>query len=344
MKQKFRLYRRGNSGRYYIHDDATGKQEGLHTNDRPTALRLLHAKNEAVLQPAMNLQIAQVYLQHGDPAMSRRTWQHVMEQMISTKTGSTRERWEYAIKDKSFDLIRNRKLIQTSSEHFLEVLKSGSVSTNVYLRRTHNFAMGMHWLPWPVLPKLHWPPVQYKEKRAITFEEHQKIINREYNPATRAYFQLLWQLGGSQTDIATLTAEDIDWNDQTIAYQRHKTGVTSLISFGEEIAAILQTLPKSGYLFPALARLHERHRSKLFIKRLATVGISGVSLHSYRYAWAERAMEAGYPERFAMQALGHSSKAIHRAYSKKAQVKLPPLEEYERKIVPLPTTARAMGI
>ncbi len=27
---------------------------------------------------------------------------------------------------------------------------------------------------------------------------------------------------------------------------------------------------------------------------LATIGISGVSLHSYRYAWAERAMEAGY--------------------------------------------------
>ena len=266
MKQKFRLYRRGNSGRYYIHDDATGKQESLHTNDRAAALRLLHAKNEAVLQPAMNLQIAQVYLQHGDPTMSRRTWQHVMEQMISTKTGSTRERWEYAIKDKAFDLIRHRKLIQTSSEHFLEVLKSGSVSTNVYLRRTHNFAMGMHWLPWPVLPKLHWPPVQYKEKRAITFEEHQKIINREHNPATRAYFQLLWQLGGSQTDIATLTAEDIDWNDQTIAYQRHKTGVTSLISFGEEIAAILQTLLQSEYLFPTLARLHERHRSKLFIK------------------------------------------------------------------------------
>jgi hypothetical protein len=128
MKQKFRLYRRGNSGRYYIHDGATGKQESLHTNDRAAALRLLHAKNEAVLQPAMNLQIAQVYLQH---AMSRRTWQHVMEQVISTKTDSTRERWEYAVKDKAFDLIRNRKLIQTSSEHFLEVLKSGSVSTNV---------------------------------------------------------------------------------------------------------------------------------------------------------------------------------------------------------------------
>ncbi|HMJ89942.1 MAG TPA: hypothetical protein VK530_09005 [Candidatus Acidoferrum sp.] len=37
----------------------------------------------------------------------------------------------------------------------------------------------------------------------------------------------------------------------------------------------------------------------------------------------------GYPERFAQQALGHSSKAVHRAYAKKAHVKLPSLEEYE---------------
>jgi predicted RNA-binding protein Jag len=44
-----------------------------------------------------------------------------------------------------------------------------------------------------------------------------------------------------------------------------------------------------------------------------------------------------------MQALGHSSKAVHRAYSRKAQVKLPPLEEYERKIVPL-TIASAREI
>ena len=34
---------------------------------------------------------------------------------------------------------------------------------------------------------------------------------------------------------------------------------------------------------------------------------------------------AGYPERFALENLGHNSKAIHRAYSRKAQVKLPSL-------------------
>jgi hypothetical protein len=32
--------------------------------------------------------------------------------------------------------------------------------------------------------------------------------------------------------------------------------------------------------------------------------------------------------------LGHNSKAVHRAYAKKAQVTLPPLEEYEAKVVP----------
>ena len=173
--------------------------------------------------------------------------------------------------------------------------------------------------------------MEYKERRAITFDEHQKILAREGNPATRAFLQLLWHLGGSQSDIATLTAEDIDWKARTIAYQRAKTGVVALISFGDEVAAILKTLPRSGQLFPALARIHEAHRAKLFLKRLASVNITGVSLHSYRYAWAERAKEAGYPERFAMQALGHSSKAVHRAYSRKAQVTVPPLEDYEKK-------------
>jgi hypothetical protein len=39
---------------------------------------------------------------------------------------------------------------------------------------------------------------------------------------------------------------------------------------------------------------------------------------------------------FVQQALGHSSKAFARAYSKKAKVIVPWLEDYEGKIVPLP--------
>ena len=72
-------------------------------------------------------------------------------------------------------------------------------------------------------------------------------------------------------------------------------------------------------------------RATEFRQRCRGLGISGVTLHSYRYAWAERAKQCGYPERFAQEALGHNSKAVHRAYARKAQVVLPPLEEYERK-------------
>jgi len=51
----------------------------------------------------------------------------------------------------------------------------------------------------------------------------------------------------------------------------------------------------------------------------------------------ERARTAGVPERFAQEALGHNSIAVHRAYAKKAKVRIPSLEEYERKIVQLAT-------
>src|SRR5207244_13352604 len=54
------------------------------------------------------------------------------------------------------------------------------------------------------------------------------------------------------------------------------------------------------------------------------------SLHDALPIWAERARKCGYPERFAQEALGHNSKAVHRSYAKRAQVRLPSLEQYER--------------
>lgn len=215
--KRYRLIYRGNRDAYYCFDTHTKKRESLGINDANEAQRLVDARNEAVRHVAMNLQIAQVYLQHSDPALATRTWQNVMDAMVPLKTGATQSRWTSAMRDRAFDLIRNRKLIETASEQFLQVLNAGTISTNMFLRRLHNYATGMHWLPWPVLPKRRWPAVQHKERRAITFEEHQKIIERERNPEIRAYYQFLWHLGGSQTDIAELTAEDIDWKDHTIS-------------------------------------------------------------------------------------------------------------------------------
>jgi hypothetical protein len=63
------------------------------------------------------------------------------------------------------------------------------------------------------------------------------------------------------------------------------------------------------------------------------LGISGVSLHSYWYAWEERALKCGFSERFAQQALGHKRNAVHLAYAKRVLMKIPSLEDYEQQAI-----------
>lgn len=330
MKQRFLLYLRGET--YYCEDTLTRKQASLKTKDKAVALRLLHVRNEAEQQPAINLQIARAYLAATDSQIATRTWQFVMDETAKTKKGPTHERWTRAMKDKAFDSIRPLPILETRPEHFLRALQDGTVCTNIFLRRLQNFALDMSWLPWPILPKKRWPSIEFKEKRGITWEEHQKILAGESNAELREYYKLLWHLGGSQTDMATLSAENIDWTANTISYARMKTGSQAMIHFGDAVAEILRSRPVSGLLFPQVAGWKESDRAKAFIRRCRLVGISGVSLHSYRYAWAERARTCGYPERFAQEALGQNSKAVHRAYARKAQVTIPALEAYEKKL------------
>jgi integrase len=344
MKPRFILFRRGNV--YYSEDMVSGKQHSLRTKDENEALTLLHSKNEAHRQPGLNLQIARTCLTATDPKVAKRTWQTPMDEMTRTKTGSTLIRYQRAIQDEAFDLIRGLPILETQSAQFLKVLKTGSVATNVFLRRIHNFALDMNWLPWPVLSKRQWPKVRFKEKRAVTLDEHRAIVAREQNTERRAFYECCWHIGGAQSDIAGLNADDIDWQMKTIGFLRHKTGTVSIVHFGEELEEVLKNLPQTGPIFPKLRPMREAHRSTEFARVCRRLKINGITLHSYRYAWAERARTCGYPERFAQEPLGHNSKAVHRAYAKKAKVTIPSLEEYENKtlpgaIVPLQTAVAA---
>lgn len=335
MKPRYRLIRRGTrGGKFYCVDSHTGKRTSLETGDRDAAEQIVLAKNQAERQPSLNLQIAKAYLAGTDSEVTTRTWRLALQAIIDTKQGSNKERWERAAKDKAFDPIQDRVIVETRSDHLLDVLKRGTVSTNVFLRKLHNFCVDMNWLPWPILPKRRWPAIRYGEKRAITLEEHLRIVEREKNPERKAFYQLAWHLGASQSDLANLQAEDVDWPNRVISFFRQKVrwrgGQPPQIRFGDEVAEILQALPKSGPLFPYLRSVKEKYRATEFRQRCQGLGIHGITLHSYRYAWAERAKVCGYPERFAQMALGHNSKAVHRAYAKQAQVTLPPLDEYER--------------
>jgi hypothetical protein len=57
-----------------------------------------------------------------------------------------------------------------------------AIQNGVYLRRLHNFALDMTWLPRPVIVKRQWPKVQFNDKRAITCAVHQAIVAGEQKP------------------------------------------------------------------------------------------------------------------------------------------------------------------
>ena len=174
--------------------------------------------------------------------------------------------------------------------------------------------------------------MKFKDKRAITLEEHQRIIAAKVNPERKALYQLCWHLGASQGDIANLKGEDVDWQNSSVSFTRKKTGVPVIVHLGAEALNLFKDLPAEGLLFPYLSSVRAGDRATDFGQRCRRLGIHGVTLHSYRYAWAERARKAGFPQRFAQEALGHNSKAVHQAYAKRAEVEVPSLDEWEKQM------------
>src|SRR4051794_36808420 len=113
MQQRYRYFRR-HTGIFYLQDRITSHQESLRTKDETQAQRLTHARNEGHEEPAACRQIAQAYLKAGDPEAVKRTWRHVLTEAAKGKGAeSTADRWQRAIKDKAFDLIRDLTLAET---------------------------------------------------------------------------------------------------------------------------------------------------------------------------------------------------------------------------------------
>jgi integrase len=252
MKPAFRLFRR--KCIYWSQNNETGQQKSLHTSDKGEAQRLLNSKNEAAQNPAgLNRQIGRNYLaMSGDPLLATRTWKDLLDRMLDGKTGSTRERLERAGKDKAYGPLWIRPLLETKPDELNKVVEAGTVATNVFLRRMHNYAFDMDWLPVRIISKRLWKKIVYGETRAITQKEHQKVIAKELNKERRSFYELCWYTGGSQGDVASLCAEDIDCEKNTIKYRRRKTAVNVLQKMGPKVKAILAELPATGPLFPNL--------------------------------------------------------------------------------------------
>jgi integrase len=335
MRERYRMYQR-NGGSFYAKDRKTGQAFSLATSDEREATRLLVAKNQSTEQPCLNVAMAKVYLSAQSPEFLTRTWGDLIDLVARGYEGATAIRWKKFAISAPLKLLVNLPLYQTESVHFLAVLNhnKAGVSTNVWLRILHNRALDMGWQLSPILNKRVWPKVKYKTRRAITAEEHAKIIESERMEDYAQFFCLLWETGGSQTDIAHLKAEDIDWGNSRLYYSRrklaHRGGGRAALAMGVGLKTILKELPSAGPLFPRLRLLSEDERASHFRKVCLRAGMGGVTLHSYRYSWAERACSAGMPEREAQAHLGHGSRAIHRAYARNAEVVTLPLDHYEK--------------
>jgi integrase len=288
------------------------------------------------IQPQLNRAMARTYLMAKSPELVTRTWVEVMEHYTASGVESTRKRKATAFRSRPFLMLRGVTLMDTEAGHLLAVLehKRAGNSAHHYLRRLHNYALHLGWLLTPVMADAAWPEVRKKKFTAITEEEHRRIVERETLPERKLYYEMLWETGGSQSDIASLNWDQIDLKAETIRFRRRKlagkeSGGESLLRIGPCLKRLLSQVPQSGYLFPKMNAWASENRSSEFHRRCKMLGIEGRSLHSYRYAWAQRARAAGMPEREAMNHLGHESRAIHAAYAGGAQVAVLPLEYYE---------------
>ena len=296
-KQRFTLVQLGNrGGGFYCKDTQTKLRKSLETKNRAEAERLIVHKNEAaVASPNISRKIGLVYLADSDPEMGKRTWRMVMDDIIKDKHGPTLVRYLTALKDPAYKLIEGKLLVETLPADFMEVLRAGTTSTNVYLRRFQNHAVDMDWLTKRVLPKKKFPKLVYGEQRAITRDENSRIIERERNPERRDFYELCWHTGGSQSDVACLDNDDIDRIRRCFVYERFKNSELGGMQLGPEAWSVIERRPKTGPLFPYLRTVREADCASEFKQRCEGLGIFGVTLHSYRYAWAERSVDAGYP-------------------------------------------------
>src|SRR5271170_5858609 len=67
--------------------------------DHAEAITMLHARNESIRQPQLNLQITRAYLAGTDSGVATRTWQQALDAIVEIKSGSTQDRWRRAAKE-----------------------------------------------------------------------------------------------------------------------------------------------------------------------------------------------------------------------------------------------------
>ena len=94
-----------------------------------------------------------------------------MEDLSSHGKDASQKRCKREMASKAFDLIRNKLIVETTSEDLKAVLKRGGSATNNYLRRLHNLAVGNGWTPCAIIPAKQWdsPCCKIKKREPLAW-------------------------------------------------------------------------------------------------------------------------------------------------------------------------------
>lgn len=261
--------------------------------------------------------------------MTGQTWDRLIAIFAAVGKPQTKQRKLHEFRKERWDRLKSLPVVATTATDFLDVLNEGGQMTRQYLSSLQTLAIEIGAISHVILPRKFWPKIARKPCRAITLDEHRMLRTNIHSIRWRLFLELLWETGAAQSDAANFRIEQI--LEGIITYKRMKTGQRAAQYLSPELVHDLKAViigRKEGVILPNIAKLDSKDRASIFRRACKRCDIAGVTLHSYRYAWAERAFEAGVPERLAMVALGHNSAAIHRAYAKNAKIVAPSLATY----------------
>jgi len=163
-----------------------------------------------------------------------------------------------------------------------------------------------------------------RRDRVVTPEERQKIL-AVVTPRFRDFLRVL-ELTGARpfSEIARLTAADVDFAAGTVTLKRHKTAkktgkprVIHLVPAALEIVTRLAARHPTGLLFRN--RLGGPWTRTACYIRLRTAagktGVSGVTPYTYRHTYITEALIKGVPVEVVAALVGNSPQNIHKFYS-----------------------------
>jgi len=193
----------------------------------------------------------------------------------------------------------------------------GSIAT------AFKWAEGVGMIPVDPVKGIKRPPKASRGSKVVLSDaDHLKLLEAA-NPALRLLLTLLHATGCRPSELARLTASDVDFANGVAMLAEHKTdasGKPRIIILSPSAIALLRT---QAALHPVGTLLRNARGGKwskdgigLAMRRVSKVaGVKAIA-YGYRHSFATAALANGVPDATVAALLGHSSTAmLHRHYS-----------------------------